>query len=403
MPGALIYFMHNPMPPRSGAHRRCLQMLSGLREAGYSVTLASSTLHTETPWSSQAVSGLREAGIEDVEVFDRGSWDRGCDALARRWDRLTRAPLHTQLPEVACPSSLKVWFHRLAEKVSPDVLLMNYCWFDSLVRHRMAPREIIETHDIITVNSALRRTVQQMLVDYENGTVDPRLFDVQFMAAITPAPAAEEMDIYARYDDVIAISPAEESLLRSRLPHTRVRCIPVSDTPRWVDNTYDGPLVITAGPNPFNSQACLYFAEKVWPLVVKQHPSARAVIAGTAALSNGVRGSGLQTLGFVEDLTSLYAAAPMVVSAVFVGTGQQIKVVEALAHGVPVVALKSKTLSHLLVDGETGFIVSSAEETASRIVQLFRDRSLCSRLGSEGRSRVAADAAAQKGLPALFG
>jgi glycosyltransferase involved in cell wall biosynthesis len=93
----------------------------------------------------------------------------------------------------------------------------------------------------------------------------------------------------------------------------------------------------------------------------------------------------------------------MVVSAVFMGTGQQIKVVEALAHGVPVVALKSKTLSHLLEDGETGFIVSSAEEMASRIVQLFRDRSLCSRLGGEGRLRVAADSASHKGLPALFG
>ena len=46
----LFFFPHNPYPAKSGAHKRCLEMLSGLRELGCEVTLMSSTLSSETPW-----------------------------------------------------------------------------------------------------------------------------------------------------------------------------------------------------------------------------------------------------------------------------------------------------------------------------------------------------------------
>jgi glycosyltransferase involved in cell wall biosynthesis len=41
--------------------------------------------------------------------------------------------------------------------------------------------------------------------------------------------------------------------------------------------------------------------------------------------------------GFVEDLAPLYAAADVAVVPVRVGGGTRIKILEAFAHGVPVV------------------------------------------------------------------
>lgn len=403
MQRALVHFLHNPMPPQSGAHRRCLQMLQGLKEAGYEVTLASSTLHSETTWTQTSIDALRRSGISRVEVFDRGYWSRKLDGLERRSGWSARRRLPAVQSTMVCPASARLWFYRLAHRISPDLLFINYCWFDQLVPAGLKCRSVIETHDMIAVNAKLRNIVEDLLLQHEQGQAPQMLFDERFMEKVTVTPDDEELAIYDKYDDTVAISPSEAAMLARRLSHSRVRLIEVMDQPRWISNSYDGPVVLAVGRNPFNSQACLYFSQRVWPKVRKALPDARAVIVGNARLPSGVGGPGLDVLGFVDDLASLYATAPVAVSPVFVGTGQQIKVVEALAHGVPVVALKTKTLSALLENGATGLVSDNADEMADSIVRLLENRKLCAEYGSEGRQRVAKDAVARRGLPALFG
>ena len=56
---ALFFFPHNPWPPRTGAHCRVLQMLSGLRELGCHITLASTSLYSEPVCKGQAACSRR--------------------------------------------------------------------------------------------------------------------------------------------------------------------------------------------------------------------------------------------------------------------------------------------------------------------------------------------------------
>ncbi|MCU0791564.1 MAG: glycosyltransferase [Opitutaceae bacterium] len=404
-PKALVYFLHNPMPPRSGAHRRCLRMLRGLREAGHHVTLASSTLHSETEWRRDSVRALIDEGWADrVEIFSPGRWEQRADALERRIRRRMHLGPRGLFAEVPCPLSLRVWFGALAARLRPDLLLVNYAWFDQLAPPETPARKVIETHDLLTVNRVLRTEVESLLAAHARGEPCPRLLDERFMDHAHTAPAPDELEVYDRYDDTIAISPAEETLLRAGLRHSRVCRIGVTEEPRPAANTRDGAFLLAAGPNPFNTQACLYFARKVWPLVRRACPSARAIIVGGARLTDDTVGEGLEKAGFVPEaeLARLYAAAPAAVSCVFAGTGQQVKVVEALAHGVPVVALRSRTLSPLLVAGATGEIANDAAEMADHLARLFDDRARRARLGAEARLRVAADSDANRALPALF-
>lgn len=404
-PKALVYFLHNPMPPRSGAHRRCLRMLRGLREAGHHVTLASSTLHSETEWRRDSARTLVDEGWADrVEVFSPGRWERRADALEQRVRRRMDLLPRGLRAEVPCPLSLRLWFAALAARLRPDLLLINYAWFDPLAPQDTPARRMIETHDLLTVNRVLRKEVEHLLEAHARGEFCPRLLDERFMDRARATPSPEELEIYDRYDDTIAISPAEETLLRKGLNHSRVRRVGVTEAPRPATNTYDGALLLTAGPNPFNTQACLYFARKVWPLVHRARPSARTVIVGGARLTDDTAGEGLEKAGFVpeSELARLYAAAPAAVSCVLAGTGQQVKVVEALAHGVPVVALRTRTLSPLHEAGATGEIASDAAEMAEHLVRLLDDRARCARLGAEARRRVADDNEANRALPALF-
>ena len=63
-------------------------------------------------------------------------------------------------------------------------------------------------------------------------------------------------------------------------------------------------------------------------------------------------------------------------------------VAEALWKGVPVVGGAVGGIPTQIVDGETGFLVSSVEDCAKRCLQLLRDPGLRARLGAAGRERV---------------
>ena len=83
MKRAVVWFPHNPVPPRTGAHQRCLSLLRGLQELGWSSVLLSSEL-AHNPWTDSSVEELKyrlrprraallpeSAGVEAVEACAR--------------------------------------------------------------------------------------------------------------------------------------------------------------------------------------------------------------------------------------------------------------------------------------------------------------------------------------------
>jgi trehalose synthase len=61
---------------------------------------------------------------------------------------------------------------------------------------------------------------------------------------------------------------------------------------------------------------------------------------------------------------------------------------EALWKRTPVVAGAAGGVPQQVVDGETGYLTESVDETAGRIVELVEDVALAIELGSAGRRRV---------------
>jgi trehalose synthase len=63
-------------------------------------------------------------------------------------------------------------------------------------------------------------------------------------------------------------------------------------------------------------------------------------------------------------------------------------VTEAMWKGTPVIGGRCGGIKHQITDGVNGFLVSSVEEAAQRIVELLRDPTLRERLGERGRETV---------------
>jgi glycosyltransferase involved in cell wall biosynthesis len=98
------------------------------------------------------------------------------------------------------------------------------------------------------------------------------------------------------------------------------------------------------------------------------------------------------TLGFVphDELERLYASAALLVCASY-GEGMPLCVIEAMAHGLPVVATSVGGIPQLVEDGRTGFLVEPGDPAAlrDRIERLLADAELRSRFGRAGRQKIA--------------
>lgn len=104
----------------------------------------------------------------------------------------------------------------------------------------------------------------------------------------------------------------------------------------------EAPRIVFVGTLHYapNAEAALLLAEKIAPRLRREHPDLRVDIvgAGPEPICRRLGQSGTVAVhGFVEDLDPLYATASHAVIPIRRHTGTNVKVLEAMAHGVPVV------------------------------------------------------------------
>jgi len=108
-------------------------------------------------------------------------------------------------------------------------------------------------------------------------------------------------------------------------------------------STADEVLFVGNGSHDANRDGMAWFIARVWPLVAgARRPGARLRIAGIGRWAEGLgrlaRAPGVTIRGSVPAVGPEYASARVVVCPLFVAAGSQLKLIEACAHGRPVVA-----------------------------------------------------------------
>ncbi len=284
--------------------------------------------------------------------------------------------------------------------IDPDLIVVSYAQFDSLVPHSAAGQTVIDAVDLVAVSQAMFRKLSPFLrkqAPFVTGDVPDEVLSERFLADIQRSMSPQEMKIYDRYTDTVAISAVDEARIAACTSTTRVSCIPMTCAPLDVDNGYDGPALFVGGANPFNLQGMLWFAKRVLPRVRTDAPDFTVDLVGRA-FAPWVPDEGIVDRGYVADLLPLYRSARFAVCPLLAGTGQQVKIVDAMARGVPVIATPLTASSSPIVDGENGFVAATAEEFSDRVATLWRDQALCRSLGlaTARRSRTSSRRAAPR-------
>jgi glycosyltransferase involved in cell wall biosynthesis len=197
-----------------------------------------------------------------------------------------------------------------------------------------------------------------------------------------------------RYQAAVAVSTTEADEVRRSSP------VPVFVIPIGVDTREltpapdpDGPprLVFagTLGYQP-NSEGIAWFADDVWPEVLRAVPDAQLDIVGRApppgVLALGDR-PGITVVGPVPTMRPYYDRAHAVIVPILTGAGVRVKIVEALSAGRPIVStsLGWEGLPDV-VPGEHLLVANEPAEFASATIRLLRDRELRIRLGEQARA-----------------
>jgi glycosyltransferase involved in cell wall biosynthesis len=141
-----------------------------------------------------------------------------------------------------------------------------------------------------------------------------------------------------------------------------------------------------------NRDGVTWFARSILPLIRRALPDTRFLVVGARparAIRRLARADPRLTVsGFVERVHPHLAQAGLAVAPIRTGSGQQLKVLEALASGTPVVAT-SLAVSGLDASHDEHLLVADAPESfAHHAVRLLTDPGLAHRLALNGRRLV---------------
>ena len=383
-PRALVFFPHNPWPPRTGAHSRCLAMLKGLKALGYDITLCGSSQFTDQPWSLESRGLIEQALGVGVHVHEP-------DAVDRAWVQTRWANPKGLNLEMYCPPGLQRLFTDLQTRLQADLVLVNYAYWGGLIDGVPFKKPLcaIDSHDLLAPNTRLNQALGSCI---PGEALSPSCPDLPWLGDACGESLRgrgddqdeAEFRVYDRFDLTLAISEAEARILKSHCERTHVAWVPMCHDVPSLENRYGGRPIFLASDNLSNQQGYLYFISRVLPLIRKELPGFELGVAGS--LCRRIQPTdGVVPLGYVEDLESLYADAAFSICPSLVGTGQQVKVSESMAHGVPVVVHRAVAESSPVIHGQNGLVAGDPQAFADSCIRLMTDLELRRRLGREAR------------------
>jgi glycosyltransferase involved in cell wall biosynthesis len=209
-----------------------------------------------------------------------------------------------------------------------------------------------------------------------------------------------EVSILSRFDIVFAVSEADrQALIELGAEPQRLRVLPnlpersLLELPVLsVDATE--PMILYFGTLSWqpNLEGLEHFLSSVFPLVRQRLPDVRFAIAGKGASSRlqrlARRTAGVEFVGPMTEAEALYRRARLFVEASPTGGGTRLKVLNALARGLPVVTSPEGAEGLDAVAGEHLLVAGDAQSMAEAVCRLVADDGLWQVLSENGRALV---------------
>ncbi len=280
---------------------------------------------------------------------------------------------------------------RLAAESSFDVIhadQLNMAQYAELAAQRSSrkPRLVLDAHNALWL-------LYQRLAD--TMSMSPRRILLQRDAQLLKK---YEGRIVRDFDAVLAVSDDDKAALTEAAGQERdmivipiavdVDSLPV--TPRAPDAqqmTHIGTMYW-----PPNIDGMLWFLREIYPLVRAEKPGSGLDVIGArppqelTGLQSQV--AGLNVAGYVADVSPYLARCGVFIVPLRAGGGMRVKILEALARGLPVVTTTLGCEGIAVKDEEHLLIADAPADFARAVVRVLSDPALSDRLSRNGRRLI---------------
>jgi glycosyltransferase involved in cell wall biosynthesis len=140
-----------------------------------------------------------------------------------------------------------------------------------------------------------------------------------------------------------------------------------------------------------NYDAVAYFVRDVWPLIHQQFPQAQFTVTGSTQnveVHDLAAQPGVHFTGYVPSIADAVRRSTALVVPLRTGGGTRLKILEAIALGVPVISTTKGAEGLNLHDNEHLLIADTPAEMVSAVSRIFQDSALSQRLAVAGRAQV---------------
>jgi glycosyltransferase involved in cell wall biosynthesis len=392
----------------------------GARIRNYYLLRALASQHTVDLLSLDAGSPFRagdQRASEDLsnaaapEAAARQALEPYCRRLAvfaapRRGSRARlRALLRSPLPDLvhrAWLPALATCAHTLANRERYDVVQISslemtpyrHCVRDA---PSPAPRTVFDN-----LNAEYRLQWRALTTDLRTPR---RLHAALYSAVQWQRLRRHEARVCREVDAVVAVSDTDAALLRALAPSGHYTVLPNGvDTAAFpyhpaaatAGSDPDGGVVLFTGTMDFrpNVDAVLWFVERILPRLRRARPRLRFQVVGKAPhprlLAAARRHAGLEIVGAVPDMRPFLADATVYTVPMRMGSGVRLKVLEAMAAGVPVVSTTVGLEGIAATPDEHALLADEPAAFAAAIVRLLDDPAERARLAWHARALVEA-------------
>ncbi|MBM4084318.1 MAG: glycosyltransferase [Planctomycetes bacterium] len=205
-----------------------------------------------------------------------------------------------------------------------------------------------------------------------------------------------EAEVCSQFDHCVVVSEEDKRTLLSMCGQASVSVIE-----NGVDTEYFQPVKVPKVPNSLvftgamdwmpNEDAVLYFCDAILPLIRQAVPEVQVFIVGrnpSQRLRDRCVAAKVQVTGSVPDVRPYVAQGSVFVVPLRSGGGTRLKILEAMAMGVPCVSTTIGCEGLRVSDGRDIVVADAPQEFADGVARLLGNPTQCAEMGVAGRQLV---------------
>lgn len=206
-----------------------------------------------------------------------------------------------------------------------------------------------------------------------------------------------EGHVCTEFDAVLAVSKEDRAALEVAAGRRlNIRVIPIAVDPDEVSviERTPGPYILHIGTMywPPNIDAVKWFVNRVYPIVRRQRSDVQFDVVGarppTELLEFNNGDLGINVTGYVKDPRVYQERAAVMAVPLLAGGGMRVKILNALAAGIPIVSTTLGCEGIDVTPGKDILIGDTPDEFATQVLQVLNDPTVGDQLSNNGRKLV---------------